>query len=458
MFHYFESITDNKGNALSGYFVGLVQPDPSDDDGGTAQPIYADDAGTANLADSGVDDLAKIDSAGNVSLYVPVGTYHVDIYAQDAVTRLKRVLNVPMQSGEPGDSATVNIGTVTTLPPGSSATVSNVGTASAAILNFGIPMGATGSGTTFVWGAATGSLSDQSDLQAALDLKAPLASPTFTGTVSAPTAAFGDNSTKIATTAFVQANAATLSSPAFTGTPTAPTAAEDTNTTQLATTAFVIGQASATSPAMNGTAAVGTSLRYARADHVHASDTSRAPLASPGFTGTPTAPTASAGTNTTQLATCAFVQTAISSVSDPWTVVKLTSDGTGTAATSESTGLTVAGSAFLANNYYEFEAQISVKVASGNMSVSLIWPSGITGSAEIISPSSSPQISAHDNSANFACGNIASSTTFNAVTIRGHFYTGSLAATGNLDVRYANASGSATHTISKGSVLRYRAL
>lgn len=37
-----------------------------------------------------------------------------------------------------------------------------------------------------------------------------------------------------------------------------------------------------------------------------------APLASPIFTGTPTAPTAAAGTNTTQLATTAFVQSAIS--------------------------------------------------------------------------------------------------------------------------------------------------
>lgn len=35
-------------------------------------------------------------------------------------------------------------------------------------------------------------------------------------------------------------------------------------------------------------------------------------LASPAFTGTPTAPTASGGTNTTQLATTAFVQSAIS--------------------------------------------------------------------------------------------------------------------------------------------------
>lgn len=38
-----------------------------------------------------------------------------------------------------------------------------------------------------------------------------------------------------------------------------------------------------------------------------------APLASPALTGTPTAPTAAAGTNTTQIATTAFVQTAVSS-------------------------------------------------------------------------------------------------------------------------------------------------
>lgn len=44
---------------------------------------------------------------------------------------------------------------------------------------------------------------------------------------------------------------------------------------------------SSTTPAMNGTAAVGTGTTSARADHVHASDTSRAPLDSPVLTGTP---------------------------------------------------------------------------------------------------------------------------------------------------------------------------
>lgn len=63
---------------------------------------------------------------------------------------------------------------------------------------------------------------------------------------------------------------APLASPALSGTPTSTTATADTNTTQIATTAFVVGQASATTPAALGTAAVGTSLKYARADHVHA--------------------------------------------------------------------------------------------------------------------------------------------------------------------------------------------
>ena len=64
-------------------------------------------------------------------------------------------------------------------------------------------------------------------------------------------------------------------SPTLAGTPLSTTAPADTNSTQIATTAFVIGQASSTSPVMNGAATVGASLRYARADHVHPSDTSK---------------------------------------------------------------------------------------------------------------------------------------------------------------------------------------
>ena len=73
---------------------------------------------------------------------------------------------------------------------------------------------------------------------------ARLASPTFTGEPKAPTAATGDNSTRLATTAFVQQEAgdyATLASPVFTGTPKisgAPPGSADSST-KVATTAFV---------------------------------------------------------------------------------------------------------------------------------------------------------------------------------------------------------------------------
>lgn len=86
--------------------------------------------------------------------------------------------------------------------------------------------------------------SDVTNLTTDLALKAPLASPTLTGTPAAPTAGAGTNTTQIATTAFVAASFAPLASPTLTGTPAAPTAAVGTNTTQLATTAFVLANAS----------------------------------------------------------------------------------------------------------------------------------------------------------------------------------------------------------------------
>ena len=115
------------------------------------------------------------------------------------------------------------------------------------------------------------------ELETAVELKAAIAGPTFTGAPAAPTASAGTNSTQLATTEFVSvainnlingapgaldtlneiaeaiaddANVAanlttlinaraTIASPTFTGTPAAPTAAQSTNTTQVATTAFV---------------------------------------------------------------------------------------------------------------------------------------------------------------------------------------------------------------------------
>lgn len=83
-------------------------------------------------------------------------------------------------------------------------------------------------------------------------------------------------------------------SPALTGIPTAATAAANTNSTQIATTAFVVGQAALTAPIMNGIQTLGTSLRYAREDHIHPVDNSRSPVA--GSTSITTVGTITSGT------------------------------------------------------------------------------------------------------------------------------------------------------------------
>jgi len=122
--------------------------------------------------------------------------------------------------------------------------------------------------------------------------------------------------TKAASDAALALKAA-LASPAFTGTPTAPTAAGGTNTTQIATTAFVQAAIAALVSGAPGAldtlnelaAALGNDANFAAT--VTNALALKAPLASPAFTGTPTAPTAAGGTNNTQIATTAFVQAAI---------------------------------------------------------------------------------------------------------------------------------------------------
>lgn len=97
----------------------------------------------------------------------------------------------------------------------------------------------------------------------------------------------------------------TIASPTLTGTPLSVTAAPGTNNTQIATTAFVATSfAPINSPTFTGTVTIPSGASIA--DY--------ATLLSPALTGTPTAPTAVVGTNTTQIATTAFV-TATSFVS-----------------------------------------------------------------------------------------------------------------------------------------------
>jgi hypothetical protein len=294
------------------------------------------------------------------------------------------------------------------------------------------PTGATGPAGTTDWNGITNkpatfpptlpiAESDVTNLVADLALKAPLASPVFTGDPKAPTPPPGDNDTSIATTAYVTAAMVAAGSvnpsnalPLIDGTAAAGASAlysrgdhvHPTDTTRLAASAYTAadvlaklitvdgtgsnldadlldGQSGAfyqsasnlnagtlpaarfddtahgnraggtlhpavttsvngfmlaadktkldgiasgagvavppatVAPLMDGAAAVGSTTKYAREDHVHPTDTTRAPLASPVFTGDPQAPTPTAADNDTSVATTAFVKTAIAAFSGP---------------------------------------------------------------------------------------------------------------------------------------------
>ncbi|MED9834343.1 phage tail protein [Escherichia coli] len=109
-------------------------------------------------------------------------------------------------------------------------------------------------------------------------------------------------------------------SPTFTGTPKAPTPAAGNNTTQLATTAFV--QAALTTLINGAPATLDTLKEIAAAINndpkfsttINNALALKAPLSSPALTGTPTAPTAAQSVNNTQIATTAFVKSAIAAM------------------------------------------------------------------------------------------------------------------------------------------------
>ncbi|WP_447535873.1 tail fiber protein [Escherichia coli] len=112
---------------------------------------------------------------------------------------------------------------------------------------------------------------------------------------------------------------APVDSPEFIGIPKSPTPEQGTNSTQIANTAFV--QAAITA-LIDGSPGGDTRKKNADAikndpqfsQTINAALALKAPLLSPAFTGVPTAPTASQGTNNTQIATTAYVRAAISAL------------------------------------------------------------------------------------------------------------------------------------------------
>ncbi|MCY6923597.1 phage tail protein, partial [Escherichia coli] len=108
--------------------------------------------------------------------------------------------------------------------------------------------------------------------------------------------------------------------PTFTGEPKAPTPAAGNNTTRIATTAFV--QAALTALINGAPATLDTLKEIAAAINndpnfsttINNALALKAPLSSPALTGTPTAPTAAQSVNNTQIATTAFVKSAIAAM------------------------------------------------------------------------------------------------------------------------------------------------
>lgn len=131
----------------------------------------------------------------------------------------------------------------------------------------------------------THSVTDIDGLKAALDSKAPLASPALTGTPTAPTPTKGDSSTNLATTEFVSVAVADKADLAHTH--------AITDILELQPTLDSKANAAEVSEALS----------------------LKAPLDSPTLTGVPKAPTATKGTNTTQVATTAFVAAAVANLS-----------------------------------------------------------------------------------------------------------------------------------------------
>ena len=215
-----------------------------------------------------------------------------------------------------------------------------VGNASSAIATTAFVWNAVQESTTGVvsWNGRTGVITlDGTDINDAGG--ALLNSPAFYGVPSAPTAPTGTATTQLATCAFVlnevqavgagvltfntrsgnvvleladitAAGGAPVASPAFSGTPTVPTPASPVAaTTTVPNTNWVVQYiALSTVASFNGRIG-GVTL--------NANDISAAGgLANPNvaLTGTPTAPTALPGTNTTQVATTAYVTAAITNL------------------------------------------------------------------------------------------------------------------------------------------------
>jgi hypothetical protein len=176
-----------------------------------------------------------------------------------------------------------------------------------------------------------------------------LVSPSLTGTPTAPTATSGTNTTQVATTQFVRTEITNLvnAAPAALDTLNELAAAlgNDANFSTTITNSLA-NKAGTTGGGASGTWGISITGNAATATNSTqlggTAAASWALLASPTFTGTPASTTAAVGTNTTQIATTAFVQNEI--VADTVTAFNgRTGSVQGVSAAVAGDGITVSG-------------------------------------------------------------------------------------------------------------------
>jgi hypothetical protein len=235
-----------------------------------------------------------------------------------------------------------------------------------------------------------------SAIQTQIDTKAAIVSPTFSGTVSGITKTMVglgsvDNTADTAKPVSTAQQAAldlkaNLASPSLTGVPTAPTATAGTNTTQVATTAYVRGEVAALVNSAGSTLDTLGEIATALGNDANLSTTLttaiglKAPIASPTFTGTVTIPNGAVlGTPTSATLTNATglpVATGIANL------------GTGVA-----TFLTTPSSANLA-------AMITDEIGTGNIVLSEVATNSQTGSYTLVLADKGKMVEMNVGSAN----------------------------------------------------------
>lgn len=129
-----------KGDTGSKGDTGPIGPKGAKGDTGAAATVQV---GNTNTGAPGTN--AQVTNAGNEHFAVFDFTIPRGDKGEKGDTGAQGAKGDKGDKGDAGTAATITVGSTTTTNPGTNATVTNSGTTSAAVLNFGIPKGATGS-------------------------------------------------------------------------------------------------------------------------------------------------------------------------------------------------------------------------------------------------------------------------------------------------------------------------